>query len=58
MFSRFTAMFLSEWSIAMPHKRSPVIVDHTRVLGLRKAENERLQHTDVTGRTINNLKIV
>jgi hypothetical protein len=40
--------------IAKPHKRYPVIVDLTRVLGLGKAENERLQHTDVTGRTINN----
>jgi len=57
MFSRFTAIFLCEWSIGKPPKRSPVIVDLTQVLSLRKAENERSQHTDVTGRTINNLKI-
>jgi hypothetical protein len=48
MFFRFTAMFLWEWSFAQPHKRSPLIVDLTRVLSRRKADNERLQHTDVT----------
>ena len=50
-------MFLWEWSIAKPYKRSPINVDLTQVLSLCKAENERSQHTDVTGRTINNLKI-
>ena len=39
-------MFLWEWSIAKPHKRSPVIIDLTQVLGLPKAENECSQHSD------------
>jgi hypothetical protein len=59
MLSIYQSFFsLRERSIAKPHKRSPVIVDLTQVLSLFKAENERLQHTDMTGRTINNLKIV
>jgi hypothetical protein len=44
-------------SVAFDTGRSPVIVDLTRVLSRRKTENERLQHTDVTGRTVN-IKIV
>jgi hypothetical protein len=49
---------VKHWRINLFFPRYPVIVDVTRVLGLGKAENERLQHIDVTGRTINNLKIV
>jgi hypothetical protein len=40
------------FELCSAHKYSPVIVDLTRVLCRRKAENERLQHTYMTGKTL------